>query len=685
MEKKQNFKWKNMTMGVCYYPEQWDRDLWAEDLDRMLKTGISVIRVAEFAWNKFEPEEGKYTFDFFDGFLKLCSEKGMKVILGTPSATPPAWLTEKYPETLNATRDGVLYRHGGRRHYNYNSEKYRELVSGIVVQLAQHYGKSPTVIGWQIDNELNCEVDEFYSNADTIAFRRFLKEKYNTLEELNRAWGTAFWNQTYTDWEQIYVPRPVINKSINPHMHLDYIRFISDSMIRFCRMQADIIRKYKADDCFITTNGMFGNADNHRMERECLDIYSFDSYPDFAYGLDKDPHIAAYLRDRYWTKQLTDVRSVCPHFGIMEQQSGANGWTTRMEAPAPRPGQINLWAMQSIANGADYISFFRWRTSIMGTEIYWHGILDYDNRDNRKLEEVKSFFNNMKKLEPVCGADSVAAFALIKDYDNEWDAKADMWHQRPQNYSEDEIFAASELSHTPYDTVYLQKDTTLEDLCGYPVVVYPHPVIMNEERSGLLKEYVEQGGTLVIGCRSAYKDMTGKCVMQPQPGLLSGLSGSDVTEFTFTSPYEEMTYCDWDGTPMAMPVFNDIMEAKDGGQVLAEYSNQYFSGKAALIEKKTGKGRTLHLGSAFSRENFCRILEYTGAINPFGNMIDAPETVSLYMRQKNGNYYLFVLNFLPSETEITLQQKMMDMFTNEYKNRKILLGAYEAAVFQIVS
>ena len=157
MGQQQTFQWKKLELGTCYYPEHWDKSLWEQDLDRMLEHGITTIRVGEFAWNLTEPEEGVFTFDFWDGFFDLVEKKGMKVIFGTPTATPPAWLTERYPEVLNARRDGTLYRHGMRRHYNYNSKIYQQLSCRIVEQLGQHYGKRPCIVGWQIDNELNCE------------------------------------------------------------------------------------------------------------------------------------------------------------------------------------------------------------------------------------------------------------------------------------------------------------------------------------------------------------------------------------------------------------------------------------------------------------------------------------------------------------------------------------------------
>ncbi len=684
MNSKQNHRWMEMTMGACYYPEHWDKKLWAEDLERMRDAGITVIRIAEFAWNKVEPEEGKFEFGFFDEFLDLCEEKSMKVIFGTPTATPPAWLTEKYPEVLNATKEGVLYRHGGRRHYNYNSPVYQRLSARIVEKEAEHYAKHPAITGWQIDNELNCEASEFYSEADSKAFRIFLREKYGTLDALNEAWGTVFWNQTYTDWEEVYVPRNVLNSGINPHQHLDYYRFLSDSTLKFCGMQAEIIRRYRKPGDFITTNGMFWNVDNHRMEKDCLDVYTYDSYPSFAFGLDRDPLTAEDLNDRKWTKNLNEVRSICPHFGIMEQQSGANGWTTRMEGPAPRPGQLTLWAMQSVAQGADFISFFRWRSCTIGTEIYWHGILDYDNRDNRKLAEVKDFYRKLKSIDAVCGAENTAAFALVKDYDNVWDTEVDAWHKRVAEKSEMEIFVASELCHTPYDIVYLQDDSELSDLSKYPVLIYPHPTIMDERRAELLKRYVENGGTLVIGCRSGYKDKNGRCVMMPQPGLLAEITGSDVRDFTFASPAEEKVWALCGEEKIEMPLFNDVPEPHDDSEAIAVYGNNYFAGKAAITEKTLGQGRAIHLGSTFSRKNVRWLFTYLGIREPFADFIDAPETLEVVMREKGDKKYLFVLNFQAEEEEFLLKKKMKLLYTEKTVHGGQSLPAYGTAVYEVM-
>lgn len=671
MSQKQKYRWREMTMGVCYYPEQWEASLWESDLKRMRKAGISVVRVGEFAWSAFEPEEGHFTDAFFARFLDLAQSQGMQVIFGTPTAAPPAWLTEKYPETLNARKDGVLYRHGGRRHYTYNAPKYQELCCRVVTFIASRLGRHPAIVGWQIDNEMNCEVWDFFSQADDAAFRVFLQRRYDTIAQLNDAWGTVFWNQTYTTWEEVHLPRTLPGQMENPHQQLDYFRFISDSVLRFCQMQAEILRQYIPADVFITTNGRFGRIDNHKMQQESLDVYTYDSYPSFAFGLEPEPFAASDLRDRHWSARLNEVRSICPHFGIMEQQAGANGWTTRMEGPAPRPGQLTLWAMQSVAHGADFISFFRWRTALQGTEMYWHGILDYDNRDNRRLEEVKAFHQKLNALQPLCGSRYVAAFALLKDYDNEWDAEADSWHRRLNAQSESAIFAASELYHTPYDILYLQDTTEPEELAAYPVLLYPHPVIATPERVQLLESYVSQGGTLILGCRAGYKDARGHCVMLPQPGLFQNLTGTDVRDFTFAFPDDEPVYADWDGAALETPLFNDVLtplspaSVQPETQVLARYQNSYFAGEAALIEHRFGKGRVLHLGSTFTRPNVRQLWQYVGILEPFRSWIQAPEELEIVAREKDGQYYLFLLNYQLYPTTFTLTARMPELIHGE--------------------
>lgn len=673
-----------LVLGTCYYPEHWPEHMWKEDLERMLQTGIEVIRIAEFAWSKVEPTEGNFTYEFFDRFLDLAEEVGMKVIFCTPTATPPAWLTEKYPEALNADISGQLYRHGARRHYNYNSPAYQRLSAIITEKFAEHYAGRKCIIGWQLDNELNCEMNEFYSESDTAAFRVFLQEKYGTLEALNQAWGTAFWNQTYTDWQEIFVPRKTVSNSVNPHQVLDYTRFISDSCRRYAKMQSDIIRRYLKPGDFITTNGMFGNLDNHAMNEESLDFYMYDSYPNFAYCLDAYRDDPKDLKDRKWSRNLAEVRSISPSFGIMEQQSGANGWNTRMEAPTPRPGQLTLWTMQSIAHGADYVSYFRWRTCTMGTEIYWHGILDYSSRENRRIREVRDVHQKLQKMKDVAGAVYEAKVGIVKDYDNIWDAQLDVWHQRVDSASLKALYTAAQRTNTPVDFVYLREKTKPEDLKKYQVLFYPHATIMTEERAALLKEYVADGGTLVLGCRSGYKDLTGKCVMDKLPGLLSELTGTDIPEYSFIAPDAGRVTVDWDGTELEASVFTDLLEAAgENAKLEGTYTSDYYAGSGALVSNTCGKGKAYYYGSAWNEASARIFLEKLGVMSPCADVVETPESCEIAVRSKGERKYLFVLNYDKAPAEILLKKECLDLYTQEKISGKITLQGYGTLVAEI--
>lgn len=673
---------KHLTLGVCYYPEHWPEALWRDDLTRMLQSGLEVIRIAEFAWSKTEPEEGVFTYDYWDRFLDLCDELGMKVIFGTPTATPPAWLTEKYPEVLNADVNGVLLRHGERRHYNYNSLIYQTLCSRIVQCLGEHYGHRRCIIGWQIDNELNCETNEFHSEADHAAFRLFLRDRYHTLEALNEAWGTVFWNQTYTSWQEIHVPRRTNNASTNPHETLDYYRFISDSACSFCKLQSDVLRPYLKPGDFITTNGLFGRLDNHRMTEESLDFYTYDSYPNFAYCLDDyDPSPNA-LRDRLWSRHLTEVRSVSPAFGIMEQQSGANGWTTRMEAPTPRPGQLTLWTMQSIAHGADFISYFRWRTATMGTEIYWHGILDYSGRDNRRLAEVRSVHALLSRLQDVAGARYQARVALVKDYDNAFDAELDHWHSRVHLQSEKALFTAAQMTHTPMDALYLDHATDA-DLARYQVLFYPHATIMTAERAAMLERYVAHGGTLVVGCRSAYKDQNGRCVMDKLPGLLAPLTGADVPEYSFIGPDSDRVTIDWQGEELEAAVFSEQVEPAFGGCAEAAYRSGDLAGCSVMTSKCFGAGTAYYYGTAFTAQAAEVFLRRLHAAEPWADTLTLPRSCELAVRAGEAGAFAFVLNYDKTPAEICLHRPMTDLLTGRELQGSVTLNGYGVLVLRL--
>lgn len=660
---------ERFELGVCYYPEQWPEKMWDEDFRRMVETGFTIVRMGEFAWSIFEPEEGNYQFGLFDRAIDLAHSHGLKVVLGTPTATPPAWLTERYPEVLNVSYEGVMLQHGMRRHYNYSSSKYRELCARIVTRLTEHYANYHGVVGWQIDNELNCETNVFYSESDHLAFREWLQHKYGTLEKLNEAWGTVFWNQTYSSWSQLHLQRPTpVPKQPNPHQALDEIRFISDNAISFAKVQADIIRN-KAPKQWITTNGLFGHLDNHEMTDKLLDFYSYDSYPQFS-SISTNPSEKNPIGDRAWSLSLSTVRSISSNFCIMEQQSGPGGWVNRMDMPSPKPGQMRLWTYQSVAHGADMILYFRWRTATMGNEIYWHGINDYHNQPNRRVREAAKIGQELASSgKEIIGTRTKATVAILRDYDNEWDGEYDVWHGPFMWQSNKEWFKALTHQHIPNDVFYLRDSTTLSELLRYEVLIYPHPAIMSDETARLLDTYVQQGGKLVLGCRTGYKDKRGHCYIRPFPGAARELCGITVEEFTMIKGTRETTFINWGQDPKDITEadsFNEILHIEDeSAEVIATYASDYYAGKPAITRNVRGKGEVWYYGAVFNEEAALKLSNLLKLSSPAADWLELPREVELQIREGKSTTLTFLLNYSEEPAMIKLKDQKTDLLTGD--------------------
>jgi beta-galactosidase len=677
-----------LQLGVCYYPEHWPAELWADDFRRMRELGFSVIRIAEFAWTIFEPEEGRFCFELFDRAIALAQEHELQVIIGTPTATPPAWLMHKYPEILNVTQSGVQYQHGMRRHYTYNAPIYRELSARIVRRMAARYGQHPAVIGWQIDNELNCEVNVFYSEADKVAFRAWAQQKYGSLAALNQAWGAVFWNQTYTDWAQVSLSGPTPSGSPNPHQALDEKRFFSDSAIAFAQLQSDILREL-APSHWVTTNGLFGHLDSHQLTDDALDFMSYDSYPNFSTILSSIMPNAGpdLLLDRRWSWMLSNTRSISPHFCVMEQQSGPGGWANRIAQPSPKPGQMRLWTYQSIAHGADMVLYFRWRTATIGTEIYWHGINDYHNQPNRRVAEAAQIGREIAAIgRRVVATQTVAQVAILNDYDNEWDGELDGWHGPYARQSTQALFAALQFQHIPVDSLQLRVMTSQHELSRYAVILYPHPTIMTDATAALLTAYVQAGGTLVFGARTGYKDPTGQCYMRPFPGPVAELCGITVADFTRIGPNESAPTLRWpdsSGPAITADAFNDILHVEAASaEVVAEYAGGYYAGAPALVRNRVGQGSAYYYGAVFNLEAATALIAQLGLTSPVAGWLDLPQPIELCIREDTatGERLIFLLNYSHAAQTITLGKQATNLLTNESIQGSVVLAAFDVCI-----
>jgi beta-galactosidase len=367
-----------MTIGVYYYPEAWPESQWERDIANIKKLGFEYIHMSEFAWAFMEPEEGRYDFTWLDKSVALARKYGLKVVLCTPTATPPAWLSRNHPEILMVRGDGTRMNHGSREQADWSSPVYRKYAESIISKMAEHYGSNPTVWGWQLDNELShYGAGMSYAPASQSSFRAWLREKYGTVSKLNEDWGNAFWSQMYTSFDQVQMPNPhELVAGANPHAMLDLHRWFASEAADYLRFQASVLRQHVKNQ-WITTNFMM-NYDlvNPALSEKDLDIMSFTMYP-VSGGLFRgelgfrmgDPALVSFTNDF-----LRNLGSGVE--GPMELQPGQVNWAP--VNPWPQPGVIHAWIMRAFALGGRLVCVYRYRQPLAGDELYHKTMVEPD-------------------------------------------------------------------------------------------------------------------------------------------------------------------------------------------------------------------------------------------------------------------------------------------------------------------
>ncbi|MGA9578093.1 MAG: beta-galactosidase [Terrimicrobiaceae bacterium] len=665
---KKSYSYDSFLYGVVYYPEQWPEARWDEDLSRIAATSMNVVRMGEGAWSVWEPNEGRYEFALFDRALEICGRHGLKAIMGTPTYTPPAWLTETYPETLRTSFDGTRLRHGSRRHYNYTSGIYREKSRAITEALANHYKAHPLVIGWQIDNELNCHLDVSFAESDHEAFRAWCRERYVTLEALNDAWGTAFWSQTYSAWEQVWLPRPTVTYQ-NPSLLLDFYRFTSDMTVGFAAMQYEIIKRI-APHQFVTHNAFqdMTNVDLQRFVREAVDFVSYDSYPEFKVC---DPTLPRSFRDRSESRLLSRMRGVSSKFMVLEQQSGPSGQIGGILNgnpdylhPTPRPGQMRLWCWNSIANGADGIVFFRWRSLPYGSEAHWNGLIYHDERNTWRLDEARRLGEEINRLAAsLTGTRCVSPAAILYDFDNESHAKIERATGQHRDASERAVYQALAERHLSADVRALSSLRRGGDLSAHQIVFFPHAHVLTAEDIVPLSEYVESGGTLVFGCWSGYRNRNHWCYDAPGKAFLENFVGARVEDFTVVTPGEVSTIrFAVSNAHVEAPFFNEVLApVTNDVTALAAYTSDYYADKPAVSLRHHGRGRVAYFGSFFTPQNVAALLDALAIGDPLGAWAEIPPEVQANERSSETDRLWFLLNFSNEGKAITFGETVFDL------------------------
>jgi beta-galactosidase len=513
----------HLALGVCYYPEHWPRDRWEVYARQMRELGLSYVRIAEFAWSRIEPREGVFEWRWLDDAIATLAAEGLRIVLCTPTAAPPAWLVRKHPEILPWDADGRQRDHGSRRHYDFSSPVYRTNSQRITRAIAERYGRHSAVVGWQTDNELS--EHRSYSPAALACFREWLGERYPEIDALNEAWGTVFWSQEYGDFDEITLPNLTI-EGPNPSHVLDFYRFASDQLVTFQEEQVAILREHSPGR-WITHNFMRFQPDfDHYRAADCLDFVSWDNYPTGGVELsglpDNEqrrwartghPDLIAVNHDLY-----RGLKSGQP-FWIMEQQAGQINWA--LTNPLPAAGAVALWTAQAWAPGANVVSYFRWRAATIAQELMHSGLLRHDETFDRGGEEVAAFDAAALLNGPI-----TTPVVMLHDYESLWAYDIQPHNQRATYWGQFMLFYSA-LRSLGVNVDIRHPDS---DLTGYRVIVAPAVQLMSDQRAAHLAAYAASA-ELVFGPRTAYRTMTGRVHEDGQPGPLRTLLGLVLLNF----------------------------------------------------------------------------------------------------------------------------------------------------------
>jgi beta-galactosidase len=650
--------------GVDYYPEHWPPERWPLDAQLMQEAGLNTVRLAEFAWSKFEPEAGRFQFDWLDQVLEILQRHDIQAVLGTPTASPPAWLMTAHPDIFLVCEDGRRVTYGNRRGYCPNNPVYRDLSGRIVAHMADHYAGHPAVIGWQIDNEFGCHHGRCYCPVCQAAFQDWLRRHYGTLDALNDAWGTIFWSHTYTDWAQIPVPLQT-GGSANPGLWLDYTRFMSDSFVAYQQQQIDLLRA-RCPRHFITHNlmGLFDQINYFDLAAP-LDFVAWDNYPrmQWNFGVKADP-IPLALGHAI----MRGLKG--KNFWVMEQQSGSGGW--ELVAMTPRPGELRLWTYQAIAHGADAVVYFRWRTARSGTEQYWHGVLDHDAKPRRRYREVLGVGAELQRIgEQLAGAESRAEVAVMLSYDTRFA------FQLQPNHPD---FSYNTLLTDYYRALHHRNIgvnivAPTADLSRYKLVIVPAMYVLDQAAAANLRRYVENGGTLLTTARTGVKDETNTVVNMALPGLLAEVCGVEVDEYdSLPGEVNVPLILDIPGAPAVNArLWCDVLTPTTA-QVIARYQGQYYAGQPAVTLNKFGRGRAVYVGTLGEAAVADTLVGWLVNLTNLTPALTTPDGVEAVERWQGSHRLLFLLNHADERRAVTLPQPLTDLLTGRTMDKQVTLA-----------
>ena len=638
-------------LGCSYYPEYWGSQRYEIDAKLMKEAGINIVRIGEFAWTRMEPEEGIYNFDWLHECIEVMGGYSIDVIMCTPTATPPSWLTNTYQDTLLMKSNKIKMEHGERRHYCYSSDTYRRHTKRIVEKLSKDLSKHKNIVAWQIDNEPDfCETGICHCESCQGKFQAWLKERYTTINELNKKWATGFWSMDYSDWSQVKLGEQ--QGKFYSSRKLDTFRFTSYMLSDFLFMQAEIIRNYHPE-ALISTNihgGIFTDIDYNNIFSK-MDVVFKDLYYDIG-----TMEVSSLLMEQ--------CRSFKPgkKYWITETGSGALDF-----GKPPHKDQFKAWLWSSYAHGGDAHIVFRWRTCLSGHEQELQGLLEHSGHPGHRYKNVKQAFLEMRKLSKEIGDLPLpeAEVAIIHQYDVLWGYKSSVVGSE-LDYEKNFCMIYNELYKK---NVRADIITTDREFRKYKLIILPSLMMIDEAFAIKLKEYVNNGGVLFAQGQIGIRDFNDNYLLEKGPKHLKDLLGVEINGgmylFSHMAVDEAMFVPERKKSDIDIKVegklgeeivrgtastwIGDIVEK--GGTPLLKFAEDTYEGQLAVVKKITGKGSSLYMAAIeFDEELMENLTEYVllNAGVEFNKNI--PKHVEII---KRGNV-LFIINHRMEEVKVDL-------------------------------
>ncbi|MCT4594462.1 MAG: beta-galactosidase [Anaeromicrobium sp.] len=648
-------KIKGFFYGADYNPDQWNKEIWKEDIRQMKVHGVNVVTLPVFSWAKIQKSEDEFDFSWLDEIIDLLYENGIYVNLATPTAAQPAWMSKKYPDITKTDMYGRKYKHGGRTNFCPNSPNYRRLSKKIAKEMAENYKDHPAIVLWHINNEYGeyCYCENCRKN-----FIKWLKEKYDTLENLNKCWYTSFWGHTIYDWDEIEVPSALTE--ILPgrlggrdgtnfqSMAIDYRRFMSNSILECFLGEAEEIRKI-TPHIPITTNiwGICDKLDLFKWGEEC-DVASWDNYPS-----SKDhPSLISFRHD-----VVRALKGGKP-FLLMEQTPSQQNWQPYNEQK--RPGVMRLLSYQCISHGSDGIMFFQWRQSAGACEKYHTALVPHVGHENTRIgRELTQLGEELKGLEDkIIDSKIESKIGIIMDWSNWWAVEYSSGPSIDMTYIDRIMKYYKPLYdlNIPVDIVNPNMD-----LSKYDMVIAPLLYMVEDKAINNIKSFVEDGGTFITTFFSGIVDENDHVRLGAYPGAFRDLLGIWVEEVDALYPEMKNGIVVEKELNMGKDVYdcNLICEVvhSQGAKVLGRFAHDYYKGYGAITENSYGKGKAIYVATE-PEEGFIRELmkKYCDE-NKIKPILKTSEEIEVTKRIKDNKEYIFILNHSKKPQQIDLEVK----------------------------